>query len=169
MPRFRNSLNKQNNDNDAKISRGTFLSILGLGGFLGMTGVGTGMLLLNLYPNPLKTPPTVFGIGRPEDVLRSEGKNFLVKQKTFIEVAGGKVRAQTAVCTHLGCTVNAVESGYSCPCHGSTYDKQGLNTGGPAPLPLTYYAISKGASGELEVDQSKKISDPAAAWYSPVG
>ena len=48
----------------------------------------------------------------------------------------GTVVAFSAVCTHQGCTVLAEQSGIRCPCHGSTYDLTGANTGGPAPSPL---------------------------------
>ena len=48
----------------------------------------------------------------------------------------GEVVAFSAVCTHQGCTVRAEQGGLQCPCHGSTYDLTGMNTGGPAPSPL---------------------------------
>ncbi len=167
MPRYRNSLNTDPDSNDPKINRRTFLALLGTGVCLGVGGTISTALMGFLYPNALKVPPSVFSIGRPEDVLSAEGKIFLEKYKTFIEVSAGKVRAQTAVCTHLGCTVNAVETGYQCPCHGSTYDREGLNTGGPAPKPLIYFGVLRGAAGDLQVDKTKKIHDPLAAWYSP--
>ena len=141
-----------------------------------MMGVGACLLgagaLMNasflgfLYPNAMKVPPSIFSIGRPEEVLSREGKVFYPKQKVFIEIQSGKVRVQTAVCTHLGCTVNMVETGYSCPCHGSTYDQYGRNTGGPAPLPLVYFYVFKGASCEIMVDKSKTTLDWQEAWYS---
>ena len=46
------------------------------------------------------------------------------------------VIAFSAVCTHRGCTVRAEQGTIRCPCHGSTYDLTGANTGGPAPSPL---------------------------------
>lgn len=49
---------------------------------------------------------------------------------------GDEVVAFSAVCTHQGCTVRAEQSSLVCPCHGSTYDLTGDNTGGPAPSPL---------------------------------
>jgi Rieske Fe-S protein len=49
---------------------------------------------------------------------------------------GDEVVAFSAVCTHQGCTVRAEQSSLVCPCHGSTYDLSGDNTGGPAPSPL---------------------------------
>lgn len=168
MPRYRNSLNVDSDDRDPKISRRAFLALVGTGALVGAGHMLGAAVLGFLYPNAMKIPPSVFGIGRPEEVLANEGKIFLPSQKVFIEVYAGKVRAQTAVCTHLGCTVNAVETGYSCPCHGSTYDQQGFNTGGPAPSPLVYMQVFKGASGDLLVDKSRTIDDPSEAWYSPV-
>jgi len=151
---------------DPSISRRAFLALLGVGAFAVTSQVvGTAMMGF-LYPNAMKVPPSIFSLGRPQDVLSMEGKLFNPKQKVYIEVATGKVRVQTAVCTHLGCTVNAVETGYACPCHGSTYDLQGFNTGGPAPRPLVYFQVFKGASGELLVDKAKSIHAPDDAWYS---
>lgn len=168
MPKYRNSLNVDPDDKDPLISRRSFLAMMGVGACL----LGTGSLLNAsilgfLYPNAMKVPPSVFSIGRPAEVLARDGKIFDPKQKVFIETLAGKVRVQTAVCTHLGCTVNLAETGYSCPCHGSTYDSHGQNTGGPAPLPLVYFHVFKGASGELMVDKAKTTLDWNAAWYSP--
>lgn len=168
MPKFRNSLNGPDENTDPMMSRRAFLGFLGLGAAAGAFHLFGATIGTYLYPNALKTPPSQFSIGRPSDVLASEGKVFLPKYKVFIEVANNKVRAQTAVCTHLGCTVNAVETGYSCPCHGSTYDAEGRNTGGPAPRPLVYFSIFRGASGDLIVDKSKEIHLPSQAWFVPL-
>jgi cytochrome b6-f complex iron-sulfur subunit len=168
MPKYRNSLNVDPDDKDPKISRRSFLALMGVGAcLLGAAGMVNISLLGFLYPNAMKVPPSVFSIGRPEEVLSREGKVFNPKQKVFIETQSGKVRVQTAVCTHLGCTVNMVDTGYACPCHGSTYDSHGRNTGGPAPLPLVYFQVFKGASGEIMVDKSKTLLDWDSAWYSP--
>ena len=167
MPRYRNSLNVDVNANDPRITRRTFLALLGLGAGAGVLNLVGGSFLGFLYPNAMKTPPSVFSIGYPKDVMSTEGKLFNPKYKVFIEVDAGKVRCQTAVCTHLGCTVNAVETGYACPCHGSTYDLVGKNTGGPAPLPLVYFQVYRGASGELLVDKNRSISEPESAWFVP--
>lgn len=168
MPKYRNSLNVDPDDTDPLISRRSFLALLGVGACLIGAGQMVGVSLLGfLYPNAMKTPPSIFAIGRPEEVLSREGKVFYPKQKVFIETQAGKVRVQTAVCTHLGCTVNMVETGYACPCHGSTYDRHGKNTGGPAPLPLVYFLVYKGASGDLMVDKAKATLDYQAAWFTP--
>lgn len=167
MPKFRNGLERRDREDDPHMSRRTFLTLLGLGAVGGALQFLLGGVGVFLYPNALKTPPSQFSIGRPSDVLASQGKVFLPKYKIFLEVQGRQVRAQTAVCTHLGCTVNAVETGYSCPCHGSTYDGEGKNVGGPAKLPLVFYSIFEGASGDLMVDKSKEILEPLAAWFAP--
>lgn len=168
MPKYRNSLNHDAHEEDSLISRRSFLALMGVGACLVGAGALAGASFLGfMYPNAMKIPPSVFSIGRPEEVLSRDGKLFNPKQKVFIETSEGRVRVQTAVCTHLGCTVNMVETGYACPCHGSTYDKHGRNTGGPAPLPLVYFLTFLGASGELLVDKSKTMLDWNAAWYSP--
>ncbi len=168
MPKYRNSLNVDPNENDPRMTRRSFLALLGVGAcLLGAGALANASFLGFLYPNAMKVPPSIFSIGRPEELLAREGKIFDPKYKVFIETKSGKVRVQTAVCTHLGCTVNMVETGYACPCHGSTYDRYGRNTGGPAPLPLVFFQVSRGASGEIMVDKSKTTLDWDAAWFSP--
>lgn len=166
MPKHRNSLNTDPESNDPLISRRSFLALMGVGACLiGATQLTGASLLGFLYPNAMKIPPSVFSLGRPDEVLARDGKVFNPKQKVFIETSAGKVRVQTAVCTHLGCTVNMVETGYACPCHGSTYDRHGRNTGGPAPLPLVYFMVSMAPSGELVADKSKTTLNWDEAWF----
>lgn len=168
MPKYRNSLNVDADENDPKMSRRSFLALLGSGACLLGAGTLMGASFLGyLYPHAMKVPPSIFSLGLPGEVLARDGKIFDPKQKVFIETQGGKVRVQTAVCTHLGCTVNMVETGYACPCHGSTYDRYGRNTGGPAPLPLVFYHLFLGASGEIMVDKAKTTLDWVAAWFRP--
>jgi Rieske Fe-S protein len=49
---------------------------------------------------------------------------------------GDAVSAFSAVCPHLGCGVEAAGDGFACPCHGSTFDREGRVLGGPAPRGL---------------------------------
>ncbi len=55
--------------------------------------------------------------------------------------------ALSRVCTHQQCIINVVSGGFSCPCHGSTYDAQGSVTGGPAPSPLAHLNVAASADG----------------------
>ena len=56
-------------------------------------------------------------------------------------------------CTHQGCNVGweANDDGFHCPCHGSTFDRYGVQQGGPAPRPLDLYAVSVRNDGSVVV------------------
>jgi cytochrome b6-f complex iron-sulfur subunit len=72
------------------------------------------------------------------------GKPVVVSQK-----AAGSVTAFSAICTHMGCTVDAAGAQFHCPCHGSVYDAfTGQVVHGPAPAPLTAIPV-KVAGGEV--------------------
>jgi cytochrome b6-f complex iron-sulfur subunit/menaquinol-cytochrome c reductase iron-sulfur subunit len=49
---------------------------------------------------------------------------------------GEAVVAFSAVCPHLGCSVNASDKGFACPCHTSAFDAGGKRTSGPSPRDL---------------------------------
>lgn len=59
------------------------------------------------------------------------------QQVVLTQPAKGEFKAFTAICTHQGCTVNAVTAGkIVCPCHGSEFSiKDGANLIGPAGQP----------------------------------
>ena len=66
------------------------------------------------------------------------------------------VYAMTGVCTHMGCTVLA--NGLRCPCHGSSYNPNGVVIGGPAPSPLQHYAVTIAPDGSLTIDGDQPVS-----------
>ncbi len=61
----------------------------------------------------------------------------------LIHTLDGEFRAMSAVCTHLGCTVQyrAADRMIWCACHDGLYDLQGRNVSGPPPRPLERYAV----------------------------
>ena len=61
----------------------------------------------------------------------------------LIHLPGGKYRAFTAVCTHLGCTVQYRTDLHEiwCPCHNGLYNLSGRNISGPPPRPLQAYEV----------------------------
>lgn len=69
----------------------------------------------------------------------------------------GTVHKCSAVCQHLGCTVqwNGGEKSWDCPCHGSRYDTQGRVLNGPTCKPLE---PAHNADGQAE-DVSRRISE----------
>jgi cytochrome b6-f complex iron-sulfur subunit len=62
----------------------------------------------------------------------------------LIRTPAGDLRAFSAVCTHLGCTVQYRPdlSQIWCACHNGHYDLQGKNVSGPPPRPLTPYVVN---------------------------
>jgi Rieske Fe-S protein len=60
--------------------------------------------------------------------------------------------ALSPVCQHLGCTVNVEGALIVCPCHGSTYDREGKVLRGPTERGLVRYPVSVTASGEVVID-----------------
>jgi menaquinol-cytochrome c reductase iron-sulfur subunit len=105
-----------------------------------------------LIPNVLYEPSRRFRLGRPDEF--PDGSTFLEELRVFVLRKGNSFRALSAVCTHLGCTVNRAADArtYFCPCHGSKFDEAGLVTGGPAPRELSWHELSLTKDGRLLVD-----------------
>lgn len=61
----------------------------------------------------------------------------------LIRTSEGQYLAFTAVCTHLGCTVQyrADLGEIWCPCHNGIYNLQGRNISGPPPRPLKQFQV----------------------------
>jgi Rieske Fe-S protein len=66
------------------------------------------------------------------------GMIFAAKLTVVTQPTAGEFKAFSAVCTHMGCTVNQIANGrIDCPCHGSEYSiTDGAVLAGPAPKPL---------------------------------
>jgi Rieske Fe-S protein len=55
--------------------------------------------------------------------------------------------ALSPICTHQGCTVDISGSRLVCPCHGSTYDREGNVLRGPAPQALRRFPVERTSDG----------------------
>jgi nitrite reductase/ring-hydroxylating ferredoxin subunit len=77
---------------------------------------------------------------KASDVRPNSGRIVPVGGKPVLlfRTAGGELKALTAKCTHLDCTVQYREtrSDIWCACHNGTYDVKGANVSGPPPRPL---------------------------------
>ena len=75
----------------------------------------------------------------------NSGKVFRFGSKPgiVIRTPSGDIRAFTAVCTHLACTVQYRDDFQQiwCACHNGHYDLNGINVAGPPPRPLTPYRV----------------------------
>jgi len=67
------------------------------------------------------------------------------------------VYAISTVCTHLGCIVKPVPTGFDCPCHGSRFDHRGDVTRGPAPKPLNWLAIARTGDDTYLIDEGNSV------------
>lgn len=63
----------------------------------------------------------------------------------------GRFAALSPICTHRGCTVQLRAARLVCPCHGSTYERDGRVVRGPARKPLTRYPVEL-TGGEMIID-----------------
>ncbi len=66
----------------------------------------------------------------------------------------GEVKAFSAICTHLSCTVQyrPDQAIIWCACHNGKYDLQGRNIAGPPPRPLEEYTVHVDeTTGEIAV------------------
>ncbi len=61
---------------------------------------------------------------------------FKASRLLWIMRKGEAVSIFSAVCPHLGCTVNAKEEHFLCACHGSEWNDAGKKLAGPAPRNL---------------------------------
>jgi Rieske Fe-S protein len=61
--------------------------------------------------------------------------------------------ALSPICTHRGCTVDVQGPRLVCPCHRSTYDREGRVLRGPAQRALTRYPVTR-EGDELVIELS---------------
>jgi len=121
--------------------------------FLG-TSAGA-FLLAVLYPvSRYLVPPTsgessagtVTLAIKPEDVKPNTGQIFKFGSRPgiLVRTAAGELRAFSAVCTHLNCTVQyRPDFGQIwCACHNGHFDLSGKNVEGPPPRPLEPFVVN---------------------------
>jgi Rieske Fe-S protein len=85
-------------------------------------------------------------VGNLDDFPPNSGKivKFGNNPALVIRTADGKLKAFTAICTHLGCTVQyrPEKKIIWCACHGGQFDLTGKNIAGPPPAPLTELIVN---------------------------
>lgn len=118
-----------------KLSRRDFLrlasnSLLGLSGALGLGGL---FRFLSFDMDP--APPSEYDLGPATDFPTGWRTLLMHIPAVLIHNDEGWL-AMSLVCTHLGCTVEAKDKGFECPCHGSKYDAQGYVLRGPSTKSL---------------------------------
>ena len=151
-------MNHSTPDHKADVSRrGFFQLTLGwLAGAFALVASTAGAVRF-LVPNVLFEPSQRFKAGKPEDYLDGS-VTFMEDERVFLVRQGNTFRCLSAICTHLGCTVNRAGNGYHCPCHGSVFDEQGAVKGGPAPRGLEWFLMSMSKDNRLVVDKGQRVA-----------
>ena len=77
-------------------------------------------------------------LGQASDIPVGGGAIYTAAKVVVTQPSPGQYKAFSAVCTHVGCTMNKVANGtIDCPCHGSEFKiTNGAVVTGPAPSPL---------------------------------
>jgi len=138
------------------IPRRDFLGLAGT--WAAMIAIGGSILGMLRLPKPSVLPEkgSRVRLGRPED-LPAGGAQVVPEHNVLVLADARGVAAVSLVCSHLGCIVKQTEGGFSCPCHGSVFGRQGEVTGGPAPSGLKWLAVSRAVDGRLSVDTEREV------------
>ena len=155
MPTSPKPLSKRIIEGEPKITRRSLFGAVGWSSLLVALGIGGAATARFAFPNDLLEPNTIFKIGRPDAF--PEGVTFVDERRLFVVKKGKSIHVISAICTHLGCTVKKVETGFNCPCHGSKFDPQGRVISGPAPRPLEWFEVKLAPDGQLVVDSLTKV------------
>jgi cytochrome b6-f complex iron-sulfur subunit len=143
------------------------------GAFTAASLLATGATGRMFFPNVLNEPPQQFKAGFPDDYQMGVDERWKDKFGIWIvrtsedvvqDVSG--FYALIAVCTHLGCTPNYLQSEqkFKCPCHGSGFRLTGINFEGPAPRPLERARIVLADDGQILVDKGRIFQFELGQW-----
>jgi len=81
-----------------------------------------------------------------DDVPSNTGRifKFGTRPGLLVKTPGGELRAFSARCTHLDCTVQYREdlNHIWCACHNGHFDLSGRNIAGPPPRPLDQFDVN---------------------------
>ena len=127
-------------------SKRNFLKIILSGGIVALFGSILYPIFAFLKP-PTQGEVEVSSVkvGKLKDIERNSGTivKFGTKPVILVRTDTGDLRAFSATCTHLDCTVQyRKDFGMIwCACHNGKYDLNGRNVSGPPPRPLNEYRV----------------------------
>ncbi|HSJ16009.1 MAG TPA: Rieske (2Fe-2S) protein [Longimicrobiales bacterium] len=132
---------------DAGVSRKDFLGLVLRAGAGGLTLAAVYPVSRYVIP-PLNAESSVSSVVlslKPADLAPGTGQifKFGTSPGIIIRTPDGQIRAFSAICTHLSCTVQFREDiGHIwCACHNGHFDLNGRNIAGPPPAPLVPFEV----------------------------
>ncbi|MEX1138690.1 MAG: Rieske 2Fe-2S domain-containing protein [Bacteroidota bacterium] len=97
-------------------------------------------------PASAEPKPVAVEAAKVDELATNSGKIFRFGNEPgiLINTPEGELKAFTAICTHLACTVQyrADLQHIWCACHNGHYDLNGINIAGPPPRPLTPFKVN---------------------------
>jgi cytochrome b6-f complex iron-sulfur subunit len=156
--------NESTGNKSPELNRRQFFIKLGATS-LAVAGAGACVFAMQyLSPSVLYEPSPVVNAGKPEH-YPIDSVTLDPRYGIFVVRLPEGFYAMSAICTHLGClSVWKPEAGViGCPCHGSSFQRDGKVIAGPAPRPLPWLKMWMGDEGSLMVDRA--IVVPAESEY----
>jgi len=136
--------------------RRRILRFLGKGSVLAAFVAQLGAAGRAFFPNVLYEPPSRFKLKRPDDY--PDGYTFDAAYRLYVIKQGPSFHVISAICTHLGCTVQWKDTEFDCLCHGSRFRPDGSVISGPAPRPLEWVSTALSPDGFLQVDTAVEVA-----------
>jgi Rieske Fe-S protein len=127
-------------------SKRSFLKFILSGGLIALAGSVFYPIFAYLKP-PKQGEVEVTSVkaGKLSEMEKDSGTivKFGTKPVVLVRTADDELRAFSATCTHLDCTVQFKKDlGLIwCACHNGKYDLNGRNVSGPPPRPLEEYRV----------------------------
>jgi Rieske Fe-S protein len=121
---------------------------------------GAGMLLMGCvslvtHPVPVTNNLVRLSLASHPELSKPDGAIKILptgyEEPIYVLVAPEGFSAISPICTHRGCTVDVQGPRLVCPCHGSTYDREGKVLRGPAERALRRFTVNRERE-ELVID-----------------
>ena len=132
---------------EQRLGRRAFLVLVLKGGGLALFGAAIYPILRYCYP-PASSDSSVSSAvaGKVGDLAPNAAKifRFGTRPGLLVRTPQGELKAFSAVCTHLNCTVQYDDqaSVIWCACHNGKFDLNGQVISGPPPRPLEPYQVN---------------------------
>src|SRR5688572_9391794 len=134
---------------DGAMNRREFVATCALAGAGLMVG---GCVAMVTHPVPVSAGRVRLSLSSYPELAKPDGAIKILpaaaEDPIFVLATGtNEFRAISPICTHRGCTVDVNGARLVCPCHGSTYDREGKVLRGPAERALARFPVSR--TGEM--------------------
>jgi len=130
------------------LSRRDFLKLASQG-LLAVSGIlGLGMVARFLGYQTDPPPQTEFDLG-PATGYPVDSRTLIPTVPALLIHTETGFSALSLTCTHLGCTLEQKAEGFTCPCHGSSFDADGKILHGPTTKDLAALHVEQNEQGHL--------------------